>query len=411
MRQADGGHCLKTLDTTRSLAVTAQKVCGSFRAATARERVLVAAIVIFFAPCAFAAIDGTIMNGTTGKPQSGATVTLFQTTNQGPQNLGSVKSDAQGKFVFTQDVRPGVGGGPLLIQAVHGEVQYNLTIPPGSPMQGVSIPVYESTKTPGQAKIQQHFFVLEPSPQGTMQVTEGFLFTNDGKTTWNDPDEGTLQFELPAAAQGKMEINVTAPGGLPIRRSADPLGKKPNQYKLDFPIKPGETRVDLAWSMPFNSPGVFQDRVLSRANLIRAVAPAGVEFKGPDVNAIGSVPDTKATVYAVKGPDLQFDVEGTGLFNTPDDSGGGNANSGGGSGQNIAENFPKLYGLLAANASFIDSILAVKWVLLTIIGMLALAFILLYRKGDPLESAGNTAQVKAESETVTKASKHARSRG
>lgn len=375
-------------------------------------------LVLFLlsASLAFAAVDGTIVNGSTGKPQAGSTVTLFQTTNQGPQNLGSVKSDAQGKFAFTQDVQPGVGGGPLLIQAVFDGVQYNLTIPPGSPMQGVSIPVYPATKTPGQAKIAQHFFVLEPSPQGTMQVTEGFLFENSGKTTWNNPDRGTLQFELPAAAQGKMEINVTAPNGLPIRRAADPLDNKPNQYKLDFPIKPGETRVDLAWSMPFNSPGVFEDRILSKSDVIRAVAPAGVEFKGPDVTAIGTVPDSKATVYAVKGPDLQIRVEGTGLFNTPDNANGGGGdnggdNSGGGSGQSISENFPKLYGMLAANASFFDSLFAVKWVLLTVLGMLALGFTLLYRKGNPLRDADGSAQPEAAAETVPKASKHARGRG
>lgn len=366
-------------------------------------------LLLLLASLAHAAIDGTIVNATSGKPQPGSTVTLYQTTQQGPQNLGSVKSDAQGKFAFTQDVKPGVGGGPLLVQAVYGGVQYNLVIPPGSPLSGVSIPVYESTKSPGQAKIDRHFFVLEPAPDGTMRVTEGFLYTNDGKTTWNDPDRGTLQFALPAAAQGKVEVNVTAPGGLPIRRAPDPLGK-PNEFKLDFPIKPGETRVDLSWGMPFQTPGVFEDHILSKAGLIQMVAPPGVEIKGPDVTLLGQEPTTKSNIFSVKGPDVQVRVEGTGLFNTGSDAGTD------GSGQNLAENFPKLYGLLAANASFLDSLLAVKWVLLTILGMLALGFTLLYRKGDPLDSAGNAGAGSAalpdsESETATKASKHARGRG
>ena len=336
------------------------------------------------------------MNGTTGKPQSGSTITLFQTTQQGPQNLGSVKSDAQGKFNFPQDVQPGAGGGgPLLVQAVYAGVQYNLIITPGSPMSGVSVPVYEATKSPGQAKIDRHFFILEPSPGGTMQVSEGFLYNNTGKTTWNDPDRGTLQFELPAAAQGKVEVNVQAPGGLPIRRAPDALGK-PNQYKLDFPIKPGETRVDLSWSMPFKSPGNFEDHVLAKADMIGVVAPSGVEIKGPDVTLVGQEPTTKANIYGVKGPDVQIRVEGTGLFNTPSDS-----DSSGGGGQNLAENFPKLYGLIAANATFWDSVLAVKWVLLSILGMLALGFVLLYRKGDPLGPG----------EPATKASTNARGRG
>jgi hypothetical protein len=346
---------------------------------------------------AHAAIDGTVVNGTTGKPQPAATVTLFQTTQQGPQNLGSVKSDAQGKFNFPQDVQPGAGGGgPLLVQAVYAGVQYNLIITPGSPQSGVSVPVYEATKSPGDAKIDRHFFVLEPSADGTMQVSEGFLYTNGGKTTWNDPDRGTLQFELPAAAQGKVEVNVVAPGGLPIRRAPEALGK-PNQYKLDFPIKPGETRVDLSWNMPFQSPGNFADHLLSKAGLIQLVAPPGVDIKGPDVTLLGQEPTTKSNIYGLKGPDVQVRVEGVGLFNTPGDS----DSSDGGSGQNLAENFPKLYGLIAANATFWDSVLAVKWVLLSILGMLALGFVLLYRKGDPLAAPDNGPKV----------SKHARGRG
>ena len=355
---------------------------------------------------AYAAIDGTVVNGTSGKAQSAATVTLFQTTQQGPQNLGSVKTDAQGRFAFAQDVKPGVGGGPLLLQAVYGGVQYNFTIAPGQPMTGVSIPVYESTKTQGEAKIDQHFFVLEPSAQGTIQVTEGFLYKNEGKTTWNDPDRGTLQFALPAAAQDKVEVNVRAPGGLPIRRAPDPLGK-PNQFKLDFPIKPGESQVMLSWAMPFQSPGVFEDHVLSTSRLIEVVAPPGIEIKGSDVTPVGQDPSTKANVFGIKGPDVQIRVEGT--FSAQAESGGGSN-----SGQSLTENLPKLYGLITANSNLLQSVFAVKWVLLTVIGMLALGFTLLYRKGDPSENAGSAVVSNSpdtQSVTATKASKHARGRG
>ena len=365
-------------------------------------------VLLLFAPLAHAAIDGTVVNGTTGKPQPGSTVTLFQTTQQGPQNLGSVKSDAAGKFAFTQDVQPGAGGGPLLIQAVYAGVQYNFTITPGQPMTGVTVPVYESSKSPGGTRVDQHFFVVEPSPDGTMQVSEGYLFKNDGKTTWNDPDRGTLQFTLPEPARGKVEVNVIAPGGLPIRRAPDALGK-PNEYKLDFPIKPGESRVDLSWNMPFRSPGVFEDRLLTRADKLEVVAPPGVEIKGSDVTLLGQEPSTKSNVYGVKGPDVKIEVVGTGLFNAGSDSGAGGG--GGNGGGNLSENLPKLYGLLQANSTFTDSVLAVKWVLLTVIGMLALGFVLLYRKGDPTQAIDLTASTGSEPETATKASRHARGRG
>ncbi|HWF11516.1 MAG TPA: hypothetical protein VG297_23775 [Bryobacteraceae bacterium] len=334
-------------------------------------------LLLLLAPFSQAAIDGFVINATTNKPQAGSTVTLYQTTQQGPQNLGSVKTDAQGKFVFTQDVKAGEGGGPLLLQAVYDGVQYNKTLPPGFPTLGVNIPVYQSSKNRGEAQIEQHFFVLEPGPDGTMTVNEGFVYKNDGKTTWNDPDRGTLQFELPAEAKGKVEVNVLAPGGLPIRRAPDPLGK-PNQFKVDFPIKPGESRVDLAWTMPFKSPGVFKDHILSKAGVVRVVAPLGVEFKSDDVSVLGQEPSSKATIYAVKGPDVEFQVNGTGLFNQQDDQSNGN--------QSLSENLPKLYGLLTANSSFLQNVSAVKWILVTVFAMLALGFILLYRKGNPLEN-------------------------
>jgi hypothetical protein len=60
--------------------------------------------------------------------------------------------------------------------------------------------------------------------------------------------------------------------------------------------------------------------------------------------------------------------------------------------------------MLQANSSFGQSISAVKWILATVLGMLALGFTLLYRKGDP------TSQI-PRSETATKATTHARGRG
>jgi hypothetical protein len=350
---------------------------------------------------AFAAVDGTIVNATSGKPQPGSTVTLFQPTQQGPQFIDSVKSDAQGKFQIVKEV-PAGGQGPLLLQAVYAGVQYNKILPPGTPTSGVAIPVYESSKRPGGTRIVQHMILLEPAAAGMLQVSESYVFRNDGKTTWNDPDGGTLQFALPAAAQGKVEVNALAPGGLPIRRAPDP-GPKPNTFKLDFPIKPGESRVDMQWSMPFNTPGVFETRDLVKAEQIRLVAPVGVTYKGDDLKNMGQEPQTKATIFGVKGPDIRFRVEGTGTL------GDANANAAGSGANNdsapsgapaLGMSLPKLYGLASGGSDLLATVLAVKWVLLSVLGMLATGFVLLYRKGNPDLS-----------EPAPKAQKNVRGRG
>ncbi|MDE3196423.1 MAG: carboxypeptidase regulatory-like domain-containing protein [Acidobacteriota bacterium] len=328
---------------------------------------------------AHAAVDGIVTNASTGKAQPGATVTLFQPTSQGPQFIDSVKTDAQGKFQITKEV-PAGGAGPLLLQAVFGGVQYNKMLPPGTSTSGVEIPVYESTKHPGGAKVDQHMILLEPGANGIVQVSESYVFENNGKTTWNDPDNGTLQFSLPPGAQGKVEVNALAPGGLPIRKAPDP-GPKPNTFKLDFPIKPGESRVDMSWSMPFNTPGVFEEKVLTPGGLTRLVAPVGVTFKGGDLKSLGQEPRTKATIYGTNGPDIKFDVEGTGALN--DSAAADNSGGGDNSGQPaLAMDLPKLYGLANGSADLMTTLGAVKWLLLSILGMLAMGFVLLYRKGN-----------------------------
>jgi hypothetical protein len=355
----------------------------------------------FLAIAAQAAVNGTVTNSSTGKPQAGATVTLFQPTSQGPQFIDSVKTDAQGRFEITKEV-PAAGAGPLLLQAVYAGVQYNKMLTPGSPTEGVEIPVFESSKRPGSAKISQHMVLLEPSTDGNLQVSESYVFNNDGKTTWNDPDNGTLQFALPAAANGKVEVNTLAPGGMPIRKAPDP-GPKPNTFKLDFPIKPGESRVDMQWAMPFNTPGVFEERILAKNTETRLVAPVGVTFKGDGLQNLGQEPRTQATIFGARGPDIRFTVEGTGTLGEQNASGGGGGEGGSGNnGPGLAMNLPKLYGLVSGGADIVTAMLAVKWVLLSVIGMLAAGFVILYRKGNPLES---------ESPPATKASKHARGRG
>ncbi len=295
------------------------------------------------AGAAQAAVDGSVTNGTTGKPQAGATVTLFQPTQQGPQFIDSVKTDAAGKFTITKEIPAGSPPGPLLLQAVYDGVQYNQMLTPGTPTTGVDIPVYDSSKQPGGTKISQHVMLIEPTG-GTMVVSENYMFENDGKTTWNNPETGTLQFALPEAAGGKVEVNVLAPGGLPIRRAADPAGK-PNTFKVDFPIKPGESEIRMEWQMPFTSPGVFEDAILAKgAPDLKLLAPVGVTLTGEGITALGKEPTTGATIYNVPGAQFSLNVEGSGTLKTAAAADGDEDNGS----PKVSENMPQLYGLTLA---------------------------------------------------------------
>src|SRR3954462_6869769 len=82
-----------------------------------------------------AAVTGTVINESTGKPQAGATVTLYKLgTATGLEAVTNVKSAADGSFKI--DATP---QGPHLIQTAWDGVTYNHMLPPGQPTEGLAL--------------------------------------------------------------------------------------------------------------------------------------------------------------------------------------------------------------------------------------------------------------------------------
>jgi len=321
-----------------------------------------------------APVDGVVTNGSTGKPQAGATVTLFRVGQNGPESLESVKTDQAGRFTLSQDIP-----GPRLIQAAYDGVTYNRMVPPGTPSSGIEIKVFPSISKPGAARVDQHFMLLEPQPDGKMAVSESFVWANDGKTTFNDPVNGTLQFYLPPEAQGQVTVNVLAPQGMPIRRAPEKT-KIPNVFKVDFPIKPGESRIDLSYGLPFQSPGEFVSKIYYKGSPTRVIVPPGVTLAGTGLQDMGQGP-MKANIYSTDAAELKLQVTGTGVLrgrggDSADQSGGE-----GGGGSSIAQIMPKLYQSSDPKDGFGGAISSVKWVMLLVLGMLSIGFAILYRAG------------------------------
>ena len=174
------------------------------------------AIALLTAATAFAAVDGTVVNQTTGKPQPNAVVTLFKLAQSGPQYVQAAKSDAQGKFTIEQETGPG----PLLVETGFQGVSYNQMLPPGMPRTGVMLSVFDSTKDPAAAQIEQHILILEPTAQ-QLGVTESYFFRNDGKVTYDDPVNGTLRFFAAKAGSGTVRVMATSPGSMAVQRQPE----------------------------------------------------------------------------------------------------------------------------------------------------------------------------------------------
>jgi hypothetical protein len=330
------------------------------------------------------AVDGTVTNQTTGKPAQDATVTLYKLGQAGPEALESVHTDAAGHFEIKASPQ---AGGPSNLQATYQGVTYAHLMPPGSPTTGIALNVYNASKQPGEAKVGQHFLILQPSA-GQMLINEVFLYKNEGKTAYNDPDSGTLKFFLPAAANGVVKVQAKAPGGMPLEQLAQKT-PKPNIYKIDFPIKPGgETQFDLTYMVPYTSPGRFGSKDVAGSPETLLVAPQGVELKGDGVELSRTEPRTQASIYTVKKSSFELSITGQmAASETQGQQGAEESNSG----PTIDQVMPKLFGQIDGTAGFFQKVLAVKWILLLAVAILALGFTLLFRMQPPLEPAAASA--------------------
>lgn len=317
---------------------------------------------ILLAAQAFAAVTGTVTNLSTGKPQAGATVALYRlATKTGLELIDQAKSDAQGNFTINQTPQ-----GPHLIRTAFDGVTYNHMLPPGTPTTGIPIEVYNASKEPGSAKVAKHMILLEPSA-GQVQVSETYLFTNTGKTAWNDPDSGTLKFFLPAGAS-KPDVKATAPGGMPLGAQVNKTGK-PDVMAVDFPIKPGDTRIDVTYAAPYTEGAEYSGKVASKDENTYLIVPNGVTLEGAGLNDLGAEPRTQAHIYGLTANAYKVKLSGTVAAAPAAADAQGDA-AGDDSGPRIEQIMPRVNGKTIP-------ILAVA------LGILALGFALLYRAQAP----------------------------
>jgi hypothetical protein len=318
--------------------------------------------LIFFAAAAslFGSIDGTVVNRTTGKSQPGVSITLVKPGTQGMQSIGTTVSDTSGRFHFEKD-QP--GGGPQLLQASYKGVNYNKLITPNVPTSGIDLDVYEVTKSPSVARIAQRMLLLEPS-LSRINVDETVIVQNDGNTTLNNDALGAIRFYLPPAANGQVRISARGPQGMPLPRPAEKTEEN-DIFKVQFPVKPGETEFQVTYVLPAGSPFAFQGRVVNikgmPAGPLRLISPPGVTLAGTDIQQIGKEPTTQASIYnVVSSPNFTVDITGTGALHNAADSGSADTSDS----PPLTEGRPQIYTHLTLLVVLTFSILGIGLILL-----------------------------------------------
>jgi hypothetical protein len=122
-----------------------------------------------------------------------------------------------------------------------------------------------------------------------------------------------VRFYVPPEAKGPIGVTVNPEGGMPIPRPALKT-KEPNVYKIDYPVRPGQTRFDLNYTVPTTNPMIFTDKEINPEAASNLVVPQGVVAQSDDLELLGTEPKTQARIYRIKKASFKVEVDGTGVL-------------------------------------------------------------------------------------------------
>jgi len=181
-----------------------------------------------------------------------------------------------------------------------------------------------------------------------------------------------VRVHIPDAAVGNVRVMATAPNSRPVQRSTERTSQ-PGVYKIDFPIKPGESRIDVSYAIPFATPGSFAGRVFQKDAPVRLVTPEGMALSGRGVESLGHEPNSHASIYAVKGTEYEVEIQGAGKLRAAQEAAEEETGPG------IEQILPRVYG-------------RVYWIVGLGLAILMLGLIVLYRGTPSAAAPGAPAQ-------------------
>ncbi len=297
-------------------------------------------LTLALAASSFAAtLTGTVTNATTGKPSAGDEVALINLA-QGMSVISQTKSDAKGGFSFTLDDT----NVPHLVRVTHDGVNY---FPQGGPVRPgattADISVYDAAKK--LEGVATNVTVLRvQADSGQLQILQLVALKNDSKPARTLAGDRTYELYLPEGAEIDQVI-AQGPGGMPVNTNAVPEGKT-GKYYFNYAIKPGETRFEIAFHMPYSGEASFAPKITDKVQHFVVMMPKSMNFEAKDASKFSPMSDDPGSTVQVAtnvtpGADLAFRVSGTGTLQDEQQNAqqaqSGGAGMGGGA---VADNRP-----------------------------------------------------------------------
>jgi len=258
-------------------------------------------------------LTGTVTNGTTNKPAAGDEVILINLSN-GMDVAANTKADSSGKFSFTLKDGP---SSPHLIRAVHQGVTYHQMAPPGT--NSVELNVYDVVKNLPGLQVTADVMRFQ-ADNGVLQGTRLFAVNNASTPPKTQMNDHNFEFYLPEGAKIE-EAQAKAPNGQPIAAESAPQKEK-NRYAVVFPLRPGETQIQVQFTMPYSGSLKIDPKPLYPAEHLVVVLPKTMQFEAANAAQFQAMNDPSQGDTMVEvaqqiqpGQALTYTIKGTGTIN------------------------------------------------------------------------------------------------
>jgi hypothetical protein len=299
---------------------------------------------------AFAAqVTGTVTNATTNKPSSGDEVALLSLAN-GMDEVAKTKTDSQGHFSLNVPDE----GAQHLVRVTRQSVNYFKAAPPGTTT--VDTTVYDAaTQVEGLAN-EARVFRLQAGG-GSMDVQESYILNNQSQPPRSKIGNQTFAITVPDGAE-IGGASLTGPSGMPVTVTAVPSGTK-NRYAYDFPIRPGQTRFEVTYKMPYSGTHEFSLKLEGSLSELGVLLPKSMKFNGISGGFVQDVDEAGLAVFFAKNvpanQEVKFSVSGQGL--APNDAAG--ASAGQASGDSGGTPIPSSSGATSGTLWFISGAIVI----------------------------------------------------
>jgi len=272
-----------------------------------RLRLGALALVVAGFSSAFAAtVTGTVTNKTVNKPSGGDDVVLIA-FGQGMQEAGRTKTDAKGHYSI--DVPD---NGMHLIRVDHQKAAYFQPVQPGTTT--VNVDIYDVLPKVDGVSTEADVMRVETDQQG-LHVIENYFVKNDSNPPMTQFSPRAYEIYLPPDARIEGSAAM-GPGGMPVSSSPVPTGEK-GYYAFVFPVRPGETRFQVSYHLPYNGSFSFTPKVSLPTQNVAIMLPKSMKFaSGGSVTFQTINDDVNAQTFLARNVSpaqaMAFTVSGTG---------------------------------------------------------------------------------------------------